>query len=41
VDEVVDDVSAILNNRKKCRPGGIDWLGMLEREGKLEEFLKI
>ena len=41
IEEVVDDVLASLENRKTCRVGGIDWLGMLEREGKLEEYLKI
>ena len=41
LQEIVEDILAILKNRKKCRAGGIDWLGMLEREGKLEEYLKI
>lgn len=41
IQEIVEDILAILENRKKCRAGGIDWLGMLEREGKLEEYLKI
>jgi adenylate kinase len=41
MEEVVEDILAILENRKKCRVGGIDWLGMLEQEGKLEEYLKI
>jgi len=40
-EEVVGDILAILNNRKICRVGGIDWLGMLEREGKVEEYLKL
>jgi len=40
VKEVVDDISAILDGRKKCRVGGIDWLGMLERQGKLDEYLR-
>jgi len=40
-EEVVGDILAILNNRKICRVGGIDWLGMLEREGKVEEYLRI
>ena len=39
--EVVGDVLAILESRKKCRSGGIDWLGMLEQEGKVEEYLRI
>jgi broad-specificity NMP kinase len=41
VEEVVEGILAILENRKKCRVGGIDWLGMLEQERKLEEYLKI
>ena len=40
-EAVVGDLLAILDNRKKCRAGGIDWLGMLEREGKVEEYLKL
>ena len=40
VKEVVDDLSAILAKRKKCRVGGIDWLGMLEAQGILEEYLR-
>ena len=39
--EVVGDILAILDNRKKCRTSGIDWLGMLEREGKVEEYLRL
>jgi adenylate kinase len=41
IEEVVGDILAILGNRKKCRVGGIDWLGMLEREGKVEEYLRL
>src|SRR4030042_5592707 len=33
VEDVASEVTAILDNRKKCRAGGIDWLGMLEAEG--------
>jgi adenylate kinase len=40
VKEVVDDLSAILAGRKKCRFGEIDWLGMLEAQGKLDVYLK-
>ena len=38
--ETLDDLSAILAGRKKCRVGGIDWLGMLEAQGILEEYLR-
>ena len=41
VKEVVDDISAILEERKKCRAGGIDWLGILEAQGVLDEYLKV
>jgi len=41
MEEIVEDILAILDCRKKCRVGGIDWLGMLEQEGKLEEYLKV
>ena len=41
VKEVVDDISAILEGRKKCRAGGIDWLGILEAQGVLDEYLKV
>ena len=38
--DVVDDLSAILAGRKKCRIGEIDWLGMLEAQGILDEYLR-
>jgi adenylate kinase len=41
VNDTVEDLLAILENRKKCHAGGIDWLGMLEQEGKLDEYLKL
>jgi len=31
----------VLNGNKKCCVGIVDWLGKLESEGVLEEFLKI
>lgn len=39
--EIVEDVLAILDGSRKCRAGGIDWLGMLEREGLVEKYLLI
>ncbi|MEM2972462.1 MAG: adenylate kinase family protein [Candidatus Bathyarchaeia archaeon] len=41
VEEVVGEILQILAGRRKCRVGVVDWLGKLEREGRLEEFLKI
>jgi len=41
VEEVVREILNILEGRRKCRMGLVDWLGMLEKKGLLEEFLKI
>jgi adenylate kinase len=41
VENVTEEVIAILDKRKKCRVGGIDWLGMLETQGVLGEYLKV
>jgi len=41
VDSAANEVIAILDNRKKCRVGCIDWLGMLEAQGVLDEYLKV
>ncbi len=40
VDEIVEDIISTLNNEKECRAGQVDWLGKLEAEGKLGEYLK-
>jgi len=40
VKETVDEVLAILNGEKKCYSGFVDWLGMLEREGTTDQYLK-
>jgi adenylate kinase len=40
-ETVTEEILAILDGRKKCYVSGLDWLGMLEREGKLDEYLKI
>ncbi len=39
-DENVKNIILMLNGRKKCRVGIVDWLGKLEREGRLHEFLR-
>ena len=39
-DETFKDALAILDGSQRCSVGGIDWLGMLERQGKLDEYLK-
>ena len=40
-DDAINEVMAILDSRRKCRVGGVDWLGMLEAEGVLDEYLKV
>jgi len=39
-DEVADEVVSILEEKKACRVGVVDWLGELEAKGQLDEFLK-
>ena len=41
VEEIVNEILEILRGREKCRVGVVDWLGKLEKEGLLTEFLKI
>lgn len=40
VEAVVEEIMMVLEKRKECRHGIVDWLGKLENEGQLEEFLK-
>jgi adenylate kinase len=40
VDETLSEVLAVLEDKKKCHIGCVDWLGMLEAEGKLDEYLE-
>lgn len=40
IDEVTEDMLLILNGKKKCAVGIVDWLGKLEAEGRLRNFLK-
>jgi len=39
-DEVVEEAVSVLEGRKACAVGIVDWLGKLENEGRLEEFLE-
>ena len=41
VDDVVEEIVAILEKRKTCIVGTVDWMGALEREGILDEYLKL
>jgi adenylate kinase len=40
VDEVEDEIQQILQGKKKRRIGIVDWLGKLDFEGKLDEYMK-
>jgi adenylate kinase len=41
VEEVVTDILDVLEKRKTCFVGTVDWMGTLEREGILDEYLKV
>jgi adenylate kinase len=41
VDAVVDEILVILNEGKKCVVGCVDWLGMLEKQGLVGEYLRV
>jgi len=40
VETVVEEMMLVLDKRKDCRHGIVDWLGKLENEGQLGEFLR-
>jgi adenylate kinase len=40
VEEILNELLAFLDGRKKCCVGCVDWIGMLEQEGKLDEYLE-
>ena len=40
VKENVSDIVGVLDKGKKCYAGFVDWLGMLEREGLTDQYLK-
>ena len=39
-EEITNQILRTMTKRKKCRIGIVDWLGKLEKEGKLNEYLK-
>lgn len=41
VDDVVREILDVVDGRVKCRVGIVDWLGKLESEGLLDEYLRI
>jgi len=40
VEDTVDEILSILNGKKTCTTGVIDWLGTLEKENSLDQYLK-
>jgi adenylate kinase len=40
VEAVVEEMLQVLEKKKECRSGIVDWLGQLEKKGQLEEFLR-
>jgi adenylate kinase len=40
IEEVANDIVSILDGKKSCTVGMVDWLGELEREKRLDEFLR-
>jgi len=40
-EEIANQILQTMANPKKCCIGIVDWLGKLEKEGKLEEYLKL
>jgi adenylate kinase len=40
-EEIVEDIVAVLEKRKTCMVGTIDWMGVLEKEGILDQYLKL
>lgn len=40
VEEIVSEVIKVIDGEKKCSRGFVDWLGMLEREGLTDQYLK-
>jgi adenylate kinase len=41
VEAAVREILSIMSDKSKCCVGVVDWLGKLENEGLLDEFLKI
>jgi adenylate kinase len=40
VGDAVEEILLILNGRKECKVGLVDWLGRMESEGTLTEYFK-
>jgi adenylate kinase len=39
--EISEEIISIIDKREKCTAGNVDWLGMLENQGLVDEYLKI
>ncbi|MFA5572484.1 MAG: AAA family ATPase [Crenarchaeota archaeon] len=39
--KIVEDILDILQKRKTCIVGTVDWMGTLEKEGTLDQYLKL
>jgi adenylate kinase len=40
VEAVAEEIILVIEKKKECKPGIVDWLGKLEKTGQLEEFLR-
>lgn len=40
IAEVVEQIASVLEGKRNCGIGAVDWLGKLEKEGRLQDFLK-
>ena len=40
VETVVEEASQMIEKKRDCKKGIVDWLKKLENDGQLEEFLK-
>ena len=40
-EDCLKEVIAVISGKKTCSYGSIDWLGMLEKDNLLEDYLKI
>ena len=40
VEEMVEDMILVLEGRRGCKVGTVDWLGKLDEEGRLHKFLE-
>jgi adenylate kinase len=39
LEDTLEEVLKVLEGKQKCYVGCVDWLGLLEREGKIDEYL--